>query len=117
MRNKWHGKMKKIILVLVTVLMLAPVAIRAADVNLKWDAVTEADGYKVYLSTDTGATWEEIGDVTTNAATAQNIADSGLMLFRISAYNAQEETIRTWSGAWYNGDWKPVSDPGGAGIE
>lgn len=27
------------------------------------------------------------------------------------------EAIRTWSGAFYNGDWKLPDSPGGTGIQ
>ena len=89
----------------------------AADVTLKWDASANATGYKIYQSTDNGSSWDsgtDVGDVLTY--TLSGVPDSGLVLFKVSAYNSQGEAVRSWSGAWYNGSWK-LDDPSGAGIE
>lgn len=104
-----------IIALLSIVFVTGPVL--AADFTLEWNAVPDATGYKLYRSVDSGVNWEQIEDVpgaTEKALTGQ--PDTGLVLYRVSAYNANGETIRAWSGAWYNGDWQPPSDPGGLGI-
>ena len=111
--------MKKLlgfIVLLAIVFVAAPVW--AADINLRWDAVTDATGYRMYRSVDSGVTWtmvQEVGDVTTVALTGQ--PDTGIVLYRVAAFNANGEAIRSWSGAWYNNEWKPPADPGGAGID
>jgi hypothetical protein len=107
--------MKKLIIALL-VTMFAGTAL-AADVPLSWDPVDGAVGYKVYASTDTGTTWTEIADVAATSVTLTGEPDSGLILYRVSAYDANQEAVRTYSGAWYNGDWMPLGDPGGTGIE
>lgn len=108
--------MKKLFLAVALLVLIAAPA-WAADFTLQWDAVADATGYKLYRSVDSGVTWEMIEDVpgaSEKALTGQ--PDTGLVLYRVSAYNANGETIRAWSGAWYNGDWQPPSDPGGLGI-
>lgn len=109
--------MKKLCLAFLFMFFLAS-PVWAANVTLSWDAVTGASGYKLYASVDQGATWgagQDVGLVTEYTLTGQ--PDSGLVLYRVSAYSASGETIRTWSGAWFNADWKPPESPGGAGIQ
>jgi hypothetical protein len=90
----------------------------AADVILKWDSVAEAASYKIYSSVDLGAIWiEEIEVTDSETATIKGVPDSGIVLFRVSAKNAKGEAVRTYSGAWYNGDWKPPKSPAAVGIE
>lgn len=106
--------MKKLIVVLV---VLFATSVWAADVSLKWDPSTGAAGYKVYKSVDNGLTWD--AGIDAGAATsfvAAGVPDSGLVLFRVSAYNARGEAIRSWSGAWFCGDWR-LDSPAGVGIE
>ena len=88
----------------------------AADIDLNWDVSDGAVGYKVYQSVDTGQTWDEVGDVVA-CTTPLVVPDSGLVLFRVSAYNNQGEVIRCDAGAWYNGDWTPPAQPTGTGIQ
>lgn len=91
---------------------------RAADVIFTWDASVGAEGYKVYISTDLGVTWAEERDAGAQTTfTWTGAPDSGLLLFRASAYNAQGEAIRTESGAWFNGDWKPPEQASSLGIQ
>jgi hypothetical protein len=90
----------------------------AADVSLKWDPSEGATGYKVQKSLDLGVTWStgiDVGSVTTFVF--KNVEENVLVLFRASAYNAAGESIRTWSGAWFDARKKPVSPPSGQGIE
>ena len=107
--------MKKLLILLV---VLFATSVQAADVNLRWDVSPDATGYKVYMSIDNGRSWDgglDVGNVT--AYTYQNVPDNGLILFKGSAYNANGEAVRSWSGAWYNGDWKPPTPQGGIGIQ
>lgn len=108
--------MKKLLLLLALILLASPVW--AADVTLSWDAADGATGYKIYSSVDQGATWDagqDVGSVTEYTLTGQ--PDSGLVLYRVSAYSAHGEAIRTWSGAWFCKDWMPPASPTGAGIQ
>ncbi len=108
--------MKKFFLTL-AFLMLMPLSAMAADVNISWDASTNATGYNVYQSIDNGVTWTlnaDVGNVTYATVIAP---DSGLTLFRVSAYNATGEVIRTEAGVWYNGDLVLPDKPTGQGIE
>jgi len=90
----------------------------AADVTLKWDPSAGALGYKIQKSVDLGVTWAasiDIGNVLT--FTYPNVEENTLVIFRASAYNAAGESIRTWSGAWFDSRKKPVSAPSGQGVQ
>jgi len=90
----------------------------AADVTLKWDPSSGATGYKIQKSVDLGVTWStaiDVGNVTTYIYT--NVEENVLVFFRASAYNAAGESVRTWSGAWFDQRKKPTSSPSGQGIQ
>lgn len=115
--KRWDQKMKKVFLTILIVLLVAPL-VMAADVSLKWDSSDKADGYKIYQSTDNGNTWDsgiDVGNVVEH--TLIGVADSGLVLLRVGAYNSNGEAISGWRGAWYNGDWMPPDSAAGLGIE
>ncbi|MGH7391440.1 MAG: malectin domain-containing carbohydrate-binding protein [Candidatus Rokuibacteriota bacterium] len=86
-----------------------PLPAGPGDVTLAWDPVPGATGYRLYASTDLGATWTQVADVATTTATVPAL--SGLVLVRGGAYNAQGETLNTWSGAWYDLAWRPLAAP------
>ena len=99
-------------------LLFIPTICHATDVTLKWDAATGATGYKLYQSTDNGATWDagvDVGNVTSYVY--PNVPESGLVLFRVSAYNATDEAVRYEAGAWYNFLWKPPQATSGLGVQ
>ena len=104
---------------LITICILAMAfTVHAADKTMSWDASTGADGYKIYKSEDLGATWDagiDVGNVTTYLYT--DIIETGLVLFRVSAYNAQAEIVRYDDGIWYNGTFQPPAMPGGYGMD
>lgn len=109
--------MKNTIMTVLSVLLFATVAL-GADVTLKWDVAQDATGYKIYKSTDQGATWDagvDVGNVTTYLY--PGVPDAGLVLFRASAYNANGESIKYKSGCWYNGALSPPDQPTGLGMD
>jgi len=109
--------MKKILILLFAICMIISTEAFAADVDLGWESVESATGYKLYMSEDSGATWSapiDVGDVIT--FTYSGVPIDKLVLFRVSAYNDNGETIRLWSGAWYNELWKPPQAAIGLGI-
>jgi len=86
----------------------------AVDLPVAWDAASGATGYKLYQSLDGGITWSpgaDMGNVT--SAVLVNVAETGLILYRLSAYNANGETITTWQGAWYDHTKRPPDAPVG----
>lgn len=89
----------------------------AADVSLQWDAVNGAESYEIYQSLDTGETWSSVGTSATTTFTATGVVETGLILFRVSARDTNGESIRLWSGAWYDHTRLPLQTPSGAGIE
>lgn len=103
--------------VLVFVLFLWVGAAFAADVINEWAASAGATGYKIYKSEDLGVTWSapvDVGNVV--SYTWVGVVDTRLVLFRVSAYNASGETVRYWSGTFWNSLWKPVSAASSLGI-
>lgn len=110
--------MKNIFWFLVGFILVFSIGIcQAADVTLSWDSSPNATGYKLYKSLDQGATWGppvDVGNVTTFEY--KDVEETGLILFRASAYNASAESINFWAGAWYNFLWKPPESTGGLGI-
>lgn len=108
--------MKKLILTVLFLITMASMSF-AGTATLDWKSVGKADGYKVYISFDLGATWDkgiDVGSVVTYKF--DNLPESGLVLFRVGAYNRNGETIRYEFGTWYNGDWKPIEAVSGTGI-
>ena len=110
--------MKKIILLIIAFCFIFTSVAAAANIALQWNESATATGYKIYQSTDMGLTWDaglDVGNVTTHVV--PGVPDSGLVLFKVGAYNSNGESIRLWSGAWHNGDWQIPADPGVTGIE
>lgn len=109
--------MFKIMSCVVLIVLFASISL-AADVALKWDPSTGATGYKIQKSVDLGVTWTtaiDVGNVTTYVYT--NVEENILVIFRASAYNAAGESVRTWSGAWFDSRKKPVAAPSGQGVQ
>ena len=109
--------MKKIIGLIAGILFLMAGTAFAVDATLNWDASADATGYKIFKSLDLGVTWDagiDVGNVTTYLYT--NIEETGLVIFRVSAYNDFGETINFWSGAWFNYLWLPPLSAQGLGF-
>jgi len=108
--------MKKILLFIILTFSFVSLAL-AADITLRWDASEGATGYKLYISTDNGQTWDagtDVGNVTTYTLT---VPDHQLVLIRASAYNDFGESIRTDAGVFYNSDWLAPEKPSGTGVK
>lgn len=100
------------------VCILLTTACYAADNNLAWDAVAGATGYKLQISTDGGATWGATRDAGANTTfTWTGTPDTGLILWRVAAYNATGESWQTKQGAWYCGTWTLPPQATGLGVK
>lgn len=108
-------------LALLAVFLVLPFLARAASPTLAWDpnpAAEAVTGYSVQMSTDLGKTWgPEIQAGLATTITLTNVPDTGLVLFRVLAANAQGKTIRMDAGAWYCGDWRVPSVASGTGLK
>lgn len=107
--------MKKLLIALA--FTLYPALAFGADVTLQWDASVGATGYKLQMSTDSGATWSAEKDTTATTYVWTGAPDTGLVLFRVAAYNATGKAIRTEAGVWYRGDWIVPNKPQGVGVK
>ena len=110
--------MKKLFLCVLAALILAfAVNGFAADVTLKWEAAPLATGYNLYYSTDLGITWSspiDAGNVLEYEITG--VPDIGVVLFRVGAYNSYAETLISWQGGWYCGEWMPPGQALNLGV-
>ena len=105
-------------LMLILFVQLLSTTIFAADVILQWDPVADATGYKLYQSVDLGVIWDvgvDVANVTTFVA--QGVPDTGIVMFRVSAYNANGEAVRYSAGVFYCGDCNPPVSPSGLGMQ
>lgn len=90
----------------------------AADLKMGWDPSKGATGYKLYMSLDNGKTWDagvDVGNVTEYLY--KDVVETGLVLFRVSAYNDSCEVINWDSMVAYNYLWKPPDRTTGLGIQ
>jgi hypothetical protein len=98
---------RAILLTLAFILLSAPAF--AATVTLKWDAVTGASTYNVYMSTDTGKTWTKVASgLTTTSTTLANVPATGLVMFKASwVSSGAKETTTDWKGGWFDATQMP----------
>jgi hypothetical protein len=64
------------------------------------------------LSWDSGV---DVGNVI--IYTYPTVIETGLVMWKISAYNASGESISDWRGAWYDHTKLPVDYPSGLGVQ
>ena len=108
----------KTLYMMLTLILMTVTPTLAMDATLKWDTVAGATGYKLYQSNDKGATWDtgtDVGNVTEYLAIG--LPDVGIIMFRVSAYNANGEAIRYDAGVWACGDCLPPFKPSGIGVQ
>ena len=103
---------------IIGIVMMAVVA-QAAEKTIAWDAVPAADGYRLTISTDMGATWVPakltgvlIGDIPVGTTqTVVTLSDTGLSLIRASSFNNIGEAVNTVTGVWFNPLWQMSAIP------
>lgn len=112
--------MKKVKMFMIVFLMFlfSAATVNAADVYLKWNPVSGATGYKIYSSGDMGMNWDAGLDVANvSEYTTTGVAEDRMVLFKVSAYNANGESVSNWMGAWYDHRKLPLGYADGLGIE
>jgi len=90
------------------------------ELVISWTKNPEPDiqGYRVYASDDLGQTWHQMKEVDANTTTVTiQVSEDRMWLFRVSVFDGSQENIRTDSGLWYNGLWKPLTRPKQIGVE
>jgi len=121
--------MKKVVglIGLVVLFLSLPTFALAEEVKIQWRVANGATGYKVAMSTNAGESWEErdAGTVLSNCDglgvetdcanfTWVDAPSTGLVIFRVGAYNQTGEAWQMKNGAWFNGSWTLPSTPRGA---
>ena len=81
-----------------------------------WSPATGATSYKVEKTVDQGATWTLVASPTTPTY-AYTGTETGLVLFRVSACNANGCTVRSADGLWHNEAWQPPSAATNLGVQ
>lgn len=81
-------------------------------VYLSWNAVSNADSYKVYYSTD-GATYNAINSITTETQFAVQTYTAGTYYFAVTATNDYGESPKSSSVSCYCTDDDNGENPGG----
>lgn len=109
--------MKKILFLTIVCILAFPISAMCATISLKWDTAAGATGYRIDQSINSGTAWTEVKDAGNVLTTTVTAPDTGLVLYRIKAYNSQGQTIRTNAGAWFNGSWSLPAPATGAGIQ
>jgi hypothetical protein len=108
----------KTLLTAILILIVASTC-SAADITLNWDPSDGAVGYRIYvvIAYDHSESSEsiDVGNVLTYQR--NGLPDTGLTMFRVSAYNNQGEIICYKTYALYCGEWKTSAVPTGVGIQ
>ncbi len=84
----------------------------AKDITLTWDPVPQATGYTVYGSQDR-ATWEARDAGPENVFIWNGVIETGIVYFRVGAYDGKSNSISYQSGVWYCGECTAVPVPTG----
>jgi len=62
-----------------------------SSITISWSTVTGADGYKIYRSTTSSGTYEEISTSTTTSYTNVGLTINTVYYYKVSAYNSSGE--------------------------
>ncbi len=118
--------MKKILAFLCACMLSFCSIAYSADVEIYWEQVPNADGYRIETSEDLGANWTEVpnlvwtpyteGGIAKGKAIIQ-VADNVLVLVRAGSYDSRMTAWRYEMGVFYNSSWKPLLAPTGIGAK
>jgi hypothetical protein len=88
------GRLKRIRLLCVTIVCWFPFlsSISAGNIELSWDGVPNASGYRVYYGTDPGIYTSSITVGNQTEATIQNLTDCTTWYLAVKAYNQAGES-------------------------
>ncbi len=118
--------MKKILAFVCACILAVCSVAYSADVEINWEQVPNADGYKLETSEDLGATWNEVPNLVWTPYTEGGIArgkstitipDNILILIRAGSYDSRMTAWRYEFGVFYNSAWKPLLAPTGIGAK
>ena len=79
---------------LFTILAILVMAISVNAATLKWDAVPNADGYKVYYTNGTDS-YSNLTTTNELSLDAMNIPHNSEWTFEVTAYNASGESLKS----------------------
>ena len=98
------------------ILALLATTAQAESVTLSWDPVDRATGYRLYLSTDGGTSWDarDVGHVTEYEW--PDVPEDSIVLWKAGAYNEAGDAVMEWAGAWVDITKKPPAVPHGLGV-
>lgn len=113
--------MKPWIIAILLVLLLSAEANAGVEV-FKWDAVSNATEYPVEKSIDNGTTWQPLVVVASSACTPQctlsaTLPNTGYVLVRVGARNANGTTMRSWTGFFHCDSCRPLTAPVNVGVQ
>lgn len=114
---------KKNLLVVILLLCVVSIAWPAAhvkatpgtqEVTIYWNCAVDADGYRLYKSTDGGVTWTQLVDIDNGTICQYGYTaryEDGLTLLKVSAYNRNMESFVINRGCWINLQWSQPTFP------
>jgi len=108
---------------------LTATAVSSSVINLTWNAVAGASGYKVYQSQSSSSGFNLLGTVSTNSASNNNLPANTTLYYKVSAYKANGDesamssvasatTPGSYSldGTWATGGGTRVTVSGSTGV-
>ena len=86
----------------VAVAVMASALVSADSITVSWESAPGSDGYRIYQSVDSGATWTVAASPVT-PPTILEVPGDKLVLLRVSAVKGERESVNESRGAWYYG--------------
>src|SRR3990172_956714 len=93
------------------VLLALPTPAWAWTAVYSWSPVPTATIYRIEKSVDNGVAWTVVTATLTAPTYTYTGSEAGLVLFRVSACNANGCTVRPADGLWHNEAWQVPGAP------